>query len=942
MTMPAIAAPFADAFGVTITASTPVTEVDRSQPSPSLVALAGANHFLAKRHDAPQTLHVCEGRHVVIEGHTHALCYYADGRVDVFRKPVTDSEEKPATITETAVADIEDVFDAVRAEVGDKPDTVFYPALLYRLAQLARGKKAKALELFRDAVQVDSKIAKFKFLFERKLDKGEYQIDEAASKDEAVDEAMTPGLMKRITPEVSRTACGTCGFAVPVYPGRYPKSCPNCEAELDYGGPVDEAVLEDASVSRTIWDQLGGNKFAAMTGAKPALSLKDGIELKLGRNGKNVTHVRITLEGDDTYTMLFRTVRGTATPKIKAEVKGVYADALRKTFEEHTGLHTSLGTMKHKNESQEHSMKPSHAAAALRRWAEKNGMDAMIAQPSLIEAVQRAPSLRALATTVAGIVEGDLEKVLQRIESTVGPGAVDDPDYAGVSDGDEEIITDEDAEAYLDELLGDEEDAELAEAAEPVYEAVRKITVKGTVESAALNELLGDYGANANKKGDHWEVVLSGRYDKAREGHAKTENQELVAKLKKLKGVTSVNESEVDEVRASHPSVVAFKKGQRVSWTAPDKTKQTGAVVSDVAEAHAIKVTPDGGKQDVLVKRADLKVIKEDAVEEGLPGKATEVLIRKALAALNQDDASDAKKNLEAALKTVTVKRVMLKEDESAIAALVTAGALTEGALNEFVQYACNNSVTAYGTKTPTTPGGYTSVAFDDYGDVRILVRPDDFFATAPSQHVAGYLLGKAVKQAMADGALDSFLDTVFDLVASQDQALAALDTTLVESAGQVDEAISKKVNLLHDGKVVLRNADEEAVLKYIHKKHSYSLAHALAYEGYSIEPVGADAKEGTDESATPGTDALKNVLKKKIALKDTATQALVKALKNKALVKVKESVVEFPRSMLDEMQVILEALELDAAAPVEIAGDTIRITMSEDVTAALEHHLAA
>ena len=37
-------------------------------------------------------------------------------------------------------------------------------------------------------------------------------------------------------------------------------------------------------VAKTILEQLGGNKFRMMTGAKNLLNLGDGIAMKLGRN----------------------------------------------------------------------------------------------------------------------------------------------------------------------------------------------------------------------------------------------------------------------------------------------------------------------------------------------------------------------------------------------------------------------------------------------------------------------------------------------------------------------------------------------------------------------------------------------------------------------------------------------------------------------------------
>ena len=88
--------------------------------------------------------------------------------------------------------------------------------------------------------------------------------------------------------------------------------------------------------------QLGGNRFIAMTGAKNFVVGPKGMGFKIGKNAKNVNYVRIDLDrGKDLYDMYFNfvSVRGV---KVKAKVKGVYADDLRGMFTKHTGMYTSL------------------------------------------------------------------------------------------------------------------------------------------------------------------------------------------------------------------------------------------------------------------------------------------------------------------------------------------------------------------------------------------------------------------------------------------------------------------------------------------------------------------------------------------------------------------------------------------------------------------------
>jgi hypothetical protein len=87
--------------------------------------------------------------------------------------------------------------------------------------------------------------------------------------------------------------------------------------------------------------QLGGGRFIAMTGAKDFFIGPKGVVFKIGRNSKNVNYVRINLNSMDTYDVEFLSVRK-FKEKVKSSAKGVYADMLRGTFEQHTGLRTSL------------------------------------------------------------------------------------------------------------------------------------------------------------------------------------------------------------------------------------------------------------------------------------------------------------------------------------------------------------------------------------------------------------------------------------------------------------------------------------------------------------------------------------------------------------------------------------------------------------------------
>lgn len=99
----------------------------------------------------------------------------------------------------------------------------------------------------------------------------------------------------------------------------------------------------DMSVSREILAQLGGNRFVAMTGAKQFVGGDTTLAFRLpsGMTKGRASGMRITLAGDDTYTLeTFRVVRFEL--RILETCRGIYVDALRRTFTQMTGLDTSL------------------------------------------------------------------------------------------------------------------------------------------------------------------------------------------------------------------------------------------------------------------------------------------------------------------------------------------------------------------------------------------------------------------------------------------------------------------------------------------------------------------------------------------------------------------------------------------------------------------------
>ena len=96
-------------------------------------------------------------------------------------------------------------------------------------------------------------------------------------------------------------------------------------------------------IAKEILRQLGGNKFIAMTGAKNFLgsSGENFLSFKFQGN-RDLTHCKIILESDDTYTMEFYKVRGHKCLKIKTFML-IYCDKLAEIFADQTGLCLSIG-----------------------------------------------------------------------------------------------------------------------------------------------------------------------------------------------------------------------------------------------------------------------------------------------------------------------------------------------------------------------------------------------------------------------------------------------------------------------------------------------------------------------------------------------------------------------------------------------------------------------
>ena len=97
------------------------------------------------------------------------------------------------------------------------------------------------------------------------------------------------------------------------------------------------------TIAKTVLEQIGGNRFIAMTGAKNFVAPTDGLMFSLpSRFAKNgINRVRITLHVDDTYSVgFYKFNRNRLT--IVSEFDGLFAEDLAPTFEDVTGLCTRL------------------------------------------------------------------------------------------------------------------------------------------------------------------------------------------------------------------------------------------------------------------------------------------------------------------------------------------------------------------------------------------------------------------------------------------------------------------------------------------------------------------------------------------------------------------------------------------------------------------------
>ena len=109
-----------------------------------------------------------------------------------------------------------------------------------------------------------------------------------------------------------------------------------------------KTTAEKLQIANTILEQLGGNHFKMMTGAKNFLAMESGLAFAIPGKGfakDGINELQVILDADDTYTVKafrIRKRKGVPTVKLIGEHSGVYNDNLAGMFTDLTGLGTHL------------------------------------------------------------------------------------------------------------------------------------------------------------------------------------------------------------------------------------------------------------------------------------------------------------------------------------------------------------------------------------------------------------------------------------------------------------------------------------------------------------------------------------------------------------------------------------------------------------------------
>ena len=95
--------------------------------------------------------------------------------------------------------------------------------------------------------------------------------------------------------------------------------------------------MTNLTVSKAILAQLGGESFVMRSGATDFVGSADSLTIKLSRNVKRVTQVRVTVTHDGLYDMTFFTIG-----KGPQSCDGIHCEMLQEVFGANVGLSRPL------------------------------------------------------------------------------------------------------------------------------------------------------------------------------------------------------------------------------------------------------------------------------------------------------------------------------------------------------------------------------------------------------------------------------------------------------------------------------------------------------------------------------------------------------------------------------------------------------------------------
>lgn len=101
-------------------------------------------------------------------------------------------------------------------------------------------------------------------------------------------------------------------------------------------------MATDLTIAKEIYRQLGGPRFAVITGSGNFVGSENALTMKLASNKVKAKWLEIRLNGLDLYDMRFLSMDKEFNQVVKEERNNIYADMLQSTFTEVTGLYTRL------------------------------------------------------------------------------------------------------------------------------------------------------------------------------------------------------------------------------------------------------------------------------------------------------------------------------------------------------------------------------------------------------------------------------------------------------------------------------------------------------------------------------------------------------------------------------------------------------------------------